>query len=118
MIRDGGFDGLIIKLGKSFSHLSLFSEDTIIADFGDGYPDDCLSYGKERRGKIIITYTGKYMDSLSVITTTFDHYYINNNWIQGERTVTNNWRNSNGNVTFTVDISASITGIGTINFHY
>ena len=31
LIRDGGFDGLIIKLGKSFSHLSLFSEDTIIA---------------------------------------------------------------------------------------
>ena len=31
LIRDGGFNGLIIKLGKSFSHLSLFSEDTIIA---------------------------------------------------------------------------------------
>ena len=31
LIRDGGFDGLIIKLGNSFSHLSLFSEDTIIA---------------------------------------------------------------------------------------
>jgi len=31
LIRDGGFNGLVIKLGKSFSHLSLFSEDTIIA---------------------------------------------------------------------------------------
>ena len=68
--------------------------DTIIVDFGDGYPDDCLKYGKERRGKIIITYTGKYRDSLSVITTTFDQYYVNNNWIQGERIVTNNGRNS------------------------
>lgn len=90
--------------------------DTIIVDFGDGYPDDCLSYGKERRGKIIITYTGKYRDSLSVITTTFDQYYVNNNWIQGERIVTNNGRNSNGNVTFTIDISTSITGVGTINW--
>ena len=31
LIRDGGFDGIIIKLGKSFSHISLFNENTIIA---------------------------------------------------------------------------------------
>ena len=31
LIRDGGFDGIIIKLGKSFSHLSLFNDNTIIA---------------------------------------------------------------------------------------
>ena len=91
--------------------------DTIIVDFGDGIPDDCLSYGKERRGKIIITFTGKYRDSLSVIRTTFDHYYVNNNWIQGERIVTNNGRNSAGNVTFSIEIiGASITGNGTINW--
>jgi len=31
LIRDGGFDGIIIKLGKSFSHISMFDENTIIA---------------------------------------------------------------------------------------
>ena len=31
LIRDGGFNGIIIKFGKSFSHLSLFDESTIIA---------------------------------------------------------------------------------------
>ena len=31
LIRDGGYDGIIIKLGKSFSHLTKFSEDTLIA---------------------------------------------------------------------------------------
>ena len=31
LIRDGGFDGVIIKLGKSFSHISLFDDNTIIA---------------------------------------------------------------------------------------
>jgi len=31
LIRDGGFDGIIIKLGKPFAHLSLFDENTIIA---------------------------------------------------------------------------------------
>ena len=31
LIRDGGFNGVIIKFGKSFSHLSLFNENTLIA---------------------------------------------------------------------------------------
>ena len=31
LIRDGGFDGIIIKFGKSFSHLSLLNENTLIA---------------------------------------------------------------------------------------
>ncbi len=31
LIRDGGFNGIIIKLGKSFSHLSLFNESTLVA---------------------------------------------------------------------------------------
>ena len=31
LIRDGGFNGIIIKLGKPFSHLSLFDENTVIA---------------------------------------------------------------------------------------
>ena len=31
LIRDGGFNGVIIKLGKSFSHLSLFDENKIIS---------------------------------------------------------------------------------------
>ena len=31
LIRDGGFSGIIVKFGKSFSHISLFDENTIIA---------------------------------------------------------------------------------------
>ena len=31
LIRDGGFDGIIVKFGKSFSHLSLFNQNTLIA---------------------------------------------------------------------------------------
>ena len=31
LIRDGGYDGVIIKLGKAFSRISLFNQDTIIA---------------------------------------------------------------------------------------
>ncbi len=31
LIRDGGFDGIVIKLDKTFSHISLFNKNTIIA---------------------------------------------------------------------------------------
>ena len=31
LIRDGGYNGIIIKFGKEFSHLSLFKSDSIIA---------------------------------------------------------------------------------------
>jgi len=31
LIRDGGFNGIIIKLGKYFSHLSLLNKNTVIA---------------------------------------------------------------------------------------
>ena len=31
LIRDGGFNGIIIKLGKSFSHTTLFNSNKIIA---------------------------------------------------------------------------------------
>ena len=118
IVEDAFIDNGATKSCPSYTSMNADTSDidTIIVDFGDGYPDDCLSYGKERRGKIIITYSGKYRDSLSVVTTNFDHYYINDNWIQGQRTTTNNGRNSDGNVTFSVDISATITGIGTINF--
>jgi UDP-N-acetylmuramate dehydrogenase len=31
LIRDGGFNGVVIKFGKSFAHLSLLNENTLIA---------------------------------------------------------------------------------------
>ena len=31
LIRNGGYEGIIIKLGKNFSHLSRLDEDTVIA---------------------------------------------------------------------------------------
>ena len=91
--------------------------DTMIIDFGNGSPS-CLSYGNLKKGKIIVIYTGKYCDSLSIMTTTFDDYHVNNNLIQGERVVTNQGKNSSGNIWFTIEVNnASIsTSNGTINW--
>ena len=97
------------------------NSDTLIINFG---PDNTINTpfptpdGKLRRGEINITYTGGYHDSLTVITTTFDNYYVNNNLVQGERVVTNKGRNLSGNMWFTIAINnASInTSNGTINW--
>ena len=119
IVEDAFIDNGVSKSCPSYTILNsdTSDSDTIILDFGDGIPDDCLSYNKERRGKIIITYSGKYRDSLSIITTTFDQYYVNNNGVNGVRVMTNNGRNTNGNINFTIEVrEARITGNGTINW--
>ena len=67
---------------------------------------------------MVITYTGKYRDSLAVITTTFDNYYVNNNLVQGERIVTNQGRNMDGNMWFTIAVNNAsiVTNNGIINW--
>ena len=92
-------------------------KDTMIINFGNGTPG-CINYGNIKSGKIIVFYTGKYRDSLSEITTTFDNYHVDNNLIQGERIVTNQGKNSRGNMWFTVEVNdAHInTSNGTINW--
>ena len=90
--------------------------DTLIINFGT---TNCLDNGILRKGKVIITYSGKYHDSLTVMTTTFDNYYVNNNLVQGERVVTNQGRNILGNMCFTIAVNNSsiVTNNGIINWH-
>lgn len=58
----------------------------MIIDFGAG----CTSpRGVTRKGKIIVTYTGRYWTPGSVITSTFENFYINDRKIQGTRILKN-----------------------------
>jgi hypothetical protein len=91
--------------------------DTLIINFGT---INCFSNGKLRNGKIIVTYTGKYRDSLAVITATFDDYHANNNLIQGERIVTNQGKDIvSKNMCFSVEVNNASVGTdnGTINWN-
>ncbi len=75
----------------------------ITIDFGT---TNCLcNDGRLRRGKIIITYTGKYRDSGSVKTIGFDGYYVNNNQVLGTKTVTNMGRNSSGQLYYNIAVN-------------
>ncbi len=75
-------------------------------DFG---ASNCLcNDGYNRRGKIIVQYEGRYRDSGHVHTINFDNYFVNDNQVTGTKTVVNNGRNINGNLSFTITINGAI----------
>jgi len=78
----------------------------ITVDFGSA---NCLCNDQRtRRGKIIITYTGAYRDSGTVINISFEDYYVNDNQVLGVKTITNNGTNSSGHLNYTVVVDGKI----------
>jgi hypothetical protein len=76
-------------------------------DFGD---TNCLcNDGKYRRGKIIISFTGRYRHEGTVITTGFEDYYVDDNKVEGTRVVTNMGMNADSNYYFTIEVVGVIT---------
>jgi hypothetical protein len=75
-------------------------------DFG---VENCLcADGKYRRGMIIITFTGRYREPGTVITHTFENYYVNDNSVAGIKVVTNMGPNDNGNLCFTIEVEGIV----------
>ncbi|MEI7662247.1 MAG: hypothetical protein WCK34_08615 [Bacteroidota bacterium] len=78
----------------------------LVIDFGNA---NCqCDDGKFRKGKIIVQFNGNYFAAGTVITYTFDNYFINNNQILGTKTVTNKGRNTANNLWWTVDVAGSV----------
>ncbi len=86
-------------------------------DFGD---TNCLGNdGRYRRGKIFVSFTGRYRKPGTIITTTFDNYYVNDNQVEGTKVVTNNGFNDEGHMSWTISVNGVITlanGKGTITW--
>ncbi len=94
------------------------STRTITIDFGTTNCT-CLD-GRKRRGKIIATWTGKYRDMGTVISVTFNNYFVNDNQIAGTKTVTNNGVNASQHPIYSVQVNGSITkanGGGTVTWN-
>jgi len=87
-------------------------------DFGD---TNCLGKdGRYRRGRIIVTFTGRYWRPGTIITTTFDEYYVNDNQVEGTKVVTNNGFNETGNMNWDIAVNGMITlanGEGSITWN-
>lgn len=81
--------------------------DTVMTiDFG---PTDhlCLD-GRERKGQIIVTYSGRYKDSGSVHTITTNNYYVNDQQVIAHKSVQNMGANSHGQIWYNVTVNDSI----------
>ena len=68
----------------------------------------CLDF-KNRRGEIIVTYTGHYKDSGSTHTITYNNYFVNDNQVGGSKTITNMGTNTSGQVYYNVTVNDSLT---------
>lgn len=99
----GGVNPTILGSCATVTRDTTSTPRKITIDFGT---TNCLcNDGRYRKGKIIITYTGKYRDSGSVHTIGFDGYYVNNNQVLGNKTVTNMGKNSSGQSYFNISVN-------------
>jgi hypothetical protein len=78
----------------------------ITIDFGTA---NCMCVdGRNRRGKIFATWTGKYRDAGTVVNISFDNYFVNDNQIKGTHKTTNMGLNSAGNLVYKIEVDGSI----------
>lgn len=75
-------------------------------DFGQ---ENCLCRdGKYRRGKILVTFNGRYRQAGTIITTGFENYYVNDNHVTGERIVENMGYNEENNIWYQIQINGQL----------
>ena len=90
------------------------NSDTLIIDFGNGIPSASISMGSQITGKLIIDYTGNYLETNFRGNISFDDYKINQTGIQGEMTIENLGSNF-----YRIDVLNGLisTNEGTINWN-
>jgi hypothetical protein len=100
-----------VGLGKSIFPIIIFdttvSPKTLVINYGTS--NFLCDDGQYRRGKILVSWTGKYREPGSVKTIGFDSFYQNDNKIEGSKTVTNMGLNASNQLSFSVVSSIKIT---------
>lgn len=86
---------------------SLSTPKKITIDFGTTGCEN--RFGDIRRGKLIVTYTGRYDAVGTEIHITSDGYYVNQNKIDIDRTITNIGENTSGNIEFSIQSQRVVT---------
>jgi hypothetical protein len=82
---------------------STYWPKTVTIDFGSAGCEG--PSGNIRKGKIIINITDRYLKPGSVRTFSFEDFYINDFKVEGTKTVTNEGRNDDGFMYFTVELT-------------
>lgn len=90
----------------TITNVTTTTPKVLTIDFG---ATNCLcNDGKNRRGKIIINYSGAYRDSGSTHTISFDNYFVNDYKVGGTKTVTNLGHNSSNQLQYSVNVNGNI----------
>lgn len=75
---------------------------TVTVDYGEG----CIGpNGRVRSGKIIVVVNKRYTHEEYYRTVTFDDFYIDDNKVEGRKSVRNEGINENGNIWFSVTLT-------------
>ncbi len=102
----------------SITHDTISIPHTLTIDFG---PKNCLcGDGIYRRGKIVLSYKGRYKDPGYEHSFSFDNYYVNDNGISGTKSVTMTSIDASGNPTYSIVENGAISlanGNGTIRIN-
>jgi len=89
----------------------------ITIDFGSA---NCLcNDGRNRRGKIILSYTGRYKESGTIINISFSNYFVNDNQLTGTKKITNQGPNGAGNLVYKIEVNGQVikaNGAGTVTW--
>jgi hypothetical protein len=79
---------------------------SVIINFGT---TNCLCVdGRNRRGRILASWTGKYRDAGTVVSITYDNYFVNDNQIKGTHKTTNMGANTAGNLVYKIEVNGII----------
>jgi hypothetical protein len=102
-----GTDGLLGNPCATVSVDTVSALRKITIDFGSA---NCMcNDGRNRRGKVIATWNGgRYRDSNTVVSLSFDNYFVNDNQIKGTKTVTNKGHNAAGHLVYAVEVNGQI----------
>ena len=96
---------------------TLAAAKTITVNFG---ATNCLcNDGRNRRGSIIINFTGRYRDSNTVITVTPQSYFVNDNQVTGSKTIKNKGHNAAYHLVYEINANIIIikaNGAGSISW--
>lgn len=105
-LKSGDGDKIFLSPCATVTLDTTVSPRVLTIDFGE---ENCLcNDGRYRRGKILISFTGRYKKPGSVITTGFDNYFVNDNQVDGTKVVTNMGKNDDNQPYFSVIVTGVI----------
>lgn len=107
----------ILSACSVITYDTLAAAKTITVNFGTTNCT-CLD-GRERRGMLIMSFTGRYRDSLTLITITPQNYFVDNNQIIGTKTIKNKGHNAAHHLVYEINANISVikaSGAGTVTW--